>query len=266
MTVASRAGRPGRHRRAQRLSRRSATSCGTSRSWSGRSRTRSRSCSSRARWGFRLRSRTSSRPRCSSAAVIWAFLGIIFEIVTETVAWERWEGTIEYTFMAPLSRPDAPLRHGRVRGHLRAAPGDDPVLRRGRRSSASTCPIANFAACARTARDRVRVVHRDRDDDVGAAADLAGEGRAARLRRAGADARRLGRLLPRVRDAGAGCRRSRRSRPRRTRIRGCRASIIDGARLLWANVWPLLVIGWCPSRSGCGSSGAASGTRRRPGS
>ena len=37
--------------------------------------------------------------------VIWAFLGIIFEVVTETVAWERWEGTIEYTFMAPVSRP-----------------------------------------------------------------------------------------------------------------------------------------------------------------
>ena len=37
--------------------------------------------------------------------MIWAFLGIIFEIVTETVAWERWEGTIEYTFMAPVSRP-----------------------------------------------------------------------------------------------------------------------------------------------------------------
>jgi ABC-2 type transport system permease protein len=35
---------------------------------------------------------------------IWAYLGIIFEIVTETVAWERWEGTIEYTFMAPVSR------------------------------------------------------------------------------------------------------------------------------------------------------------------
>ncbi len=38
-------------------------------------------------------------------AVIWAYLGIIFLILTETVAWERWEGTIEYTFMAPLSRP-----------------------------------------------------------------------------------------------------------------------------------------------------------------
>ncbi len=37
-------------------------------------------------------------------AVLWAFLGILFEILTETVQWERWEGTIEYTFMAPLRR------------------------------------------------------------------------------------------------------------------------------------------------------------------
>jgi ABC-2 type transport system permease protein len=37
-------------------------------------------------------------------AVIWSYLGVIFEILTETVAWERWEGTIEYTFMAPLAR------------------------------------------------------------------------------------------------------------------------------------------------------------------
>jgi ABC-2 type transport system permease protein len=37
-------------------------------------------------------------------AVIWSYLGIVFETITETVAWERWEGTIEYTFMAPLSR------------------------------------------------------------------------------------------------------------------------------------------------------------------
>ena len=38
-------------------------------------------------------------------AVIWSYLGIVFEFMTETVAWERWEGTIEYTFMAPVSRP-----------------------------------------------------------------------------------------------------------------------------------------------------------------
>jgi ABC-2 type transport system permease protein len=37
-------------------------------------------------------------------AVMWSYLGIIFELLIETVAWERWEGTIEYTFMAPLTR------------------------------------------------------------------------------------------------------------------------------------------------------------------
>src|SRR3954447_27054789 len=36
--------------------------------------------------------------------VIWSYLGIVFELLIETVAWERWEGTIEYTFMAPLTR------------------------------------------------------------------------------------------------------------------------------------------------------------------
>src|SRR5438067_215528 len=38
-------------------------------------------------------------------AVIWAYLGVVFEILTETVAWERWEGTFGYTFMGPLARP-----------------------------------------------------------------------------------------------------------------------------------------------------------------
>jgi ABC-2 type transport system permease protein len=37
-------------------------------------------------------------------AIVWSYLGIVFEILIETVAWERWEGTIEYTFMAPLAR------------------------------------------------------------------------------------------------------------------------------------------------------------------
>jgi ABC-2 type transport system permease protein len=49
--------------------------------------------------------RNELETRLLVGGVIWAFLGIIFEIVTETVAWERWEGTIEYTFMAPVSRP-----------------------------------------------------------------------------------------------------------------------------------------------------------------
>ena len=36
-------------------------------------------------------------------AVIWSYLRIIFEILTETVQWERWKDGSS-TFMAPLSR------------------------------------------------------------------------------------------------------------------------------------------------------------------
>jgi ABC-2 type transport system permease protein len=38
-------------------------------------------------------------------ALVWSYLGMVFELLIEMVQWERWEGTIEYTFMAPLSRP-----------------------------------------------------------------------------------------------------------------------------------------------------------------
>ena len=37
-------------------------------------------------------------------ALIWSYLSMLFDILSETVSWERWEGTIEYTFMSPVSR------------------------------------------------------------------------------------------------------------------------------------------------------------------
>ena len=37
-------------------------------------------------------------------ALIWSYLSMIFDVLSETVQWERWEGTIEYTFMSPTSR------------------------------------------------------------------------------------------------------------------------------------------------------------------
>ena len=36
--------------------------------------------------------------------IAWRFLGIIFENIGEVIAWERWEGTIEQTFMSPVPR------------------------------------------------------------------------------------------------------------------------------------------------------------------
>jgi ABC-2 type transport system permease protein len=37
-------------------------------------------------------------------AMLWGYLAVLFHDVSESVAWERWEGTIEYTFMAPVHR------------------------------------------------------------------------------------------------------------------------------------------------------------------
>lgn len=37
-------------------------------------------------------------------SILWGYLAVIFEIVSQIVSWERWEETIEYTFMAPVKR------------------------------------------------------------------------------------------------------------------------------------------------------------------
>ena len=36
--------------------------------------------------------------------LIWRYLSNIFMLTSEVIAWERWEGTIEYTLMAPVER------------------------------------------------------------------------------------------------------------------------------------------------------------------
>lgn len=37
-------------------------------------------------------------------AVFWNYLSVVFSAIAETIAVERWEGTLEYTFMAPVRR------------------------------------------------------------------------------------------------------------------------------------------------------------------
>jgi ABC-2 type transport system permease protein len=37
-------------------------------------------------------------------AMLWGFLSLLFNEVAMAIAYERWEGTLEYTFMAPVSR------------------------------------------------------------------------------------------------------------------------------------------------------------------
>ncbi len=37
-------------------------------------------------------------------ALLWNFLSVLFFEISNSVMWERWEGTIEYSFMAPVRR------------------------------------------------------------------------------------------------------------------------------------------------------------------
>jgi ABC-2 type transport system permease protein len=37
-------------------------------------------------------------------AIFWNYLSVLFQILAEQIAWERWEGTLEYTMMAPVRR------------------------------------------------------------------------------------------------------------------------------------------------------------------
>ena len=167
-------------------------------------------------------------------AVVWAYLGIIFEVLTETVAWERWEGTIEYTFMAPLSRPVHLLGMGAVRGRLRRRPRRPAVRGRRRVLRALASRTRTSSAALVAARGRVGLVRRHRDDDRGAAADLAGEGQpsSASSRRASCSSSRAS--TTRCRCCRSGCSGSRRSRPRPTRCAACapRSSTAPGSSVL----------------------------------
>ncbi|MDQ6772626.1 MAG: ABC transporter permease, partial [Candidatus Dormibacteraeota bacterium] len=37
-------------------------------------------------------------------ALLWTYLSLVFIEISAAITWERWEGTIEYTFMAPVRR------------------------------------------------------------------------------------------------------------------------------------------------------------------
>jgi len=39
-----------------------------------------------------------------TGALMWGYLSFVFFEVSFAITWERWEGTIEYTFMAPVRR------------------------------------------------------------------------------------------------------------------------------------------------------------------
>ncbi len=173
--------------------------------------------------------------------VIWAFLGIIFEIVTETVAWERWEGTIEYTFMAPVSRPVHLIGMGIyavLYGLVRAALVFVAVVA----FIGIHVPNANYtAAVSLLAIASISFI------GVGmmtAVLPLISPEKGTQL---GFVAQGLMLVVSGVYYAVSvlpeWMQWISKISPATYALRGCRASILEGAGLSWDDVWPLLVIG-----------------------
>jgi ABC-2 type transport system permease protein len=173
-------------------------------------------------------------------AVIWAFLGIIFEFMTETVAWERWEGTIEYTFMAPLSRTmhlggmgAYAVLYGLIRaGILFAAVAAFIGIHMPNADFLSALALLAIASVSFIGIGMMTSVLPLISPEKGAQLGFVAQG----MMLVVSGVYYPVDVMPGWMQAVATV------SPATYAIRGCRASIIDGAGLQWANVWPLLII------------------------
>ena len=174
-------------------------------------------------------------------AVVWAYLGIIFEFLTETVAWERWEGTIEYTFMAPLARAMHLGGSGVfavLYGLVRAAILFLVVAL----FFGLTMPDANFVAAlvlllvasvSFFGIGMMTAVLPLISPEKGAQLGFVGQGMLLVVSGVYYPVSVLPTWMEWISTIS----------PATYALRGIRASILDGAGLAWADVWPLLVIG-----------------------
>jgi len=173
--------------------------------------------------------------------VVWAYLGIIFEFLTETVAWERWEGTIEYTFMAPLSRAMHLGGSGVfavLYGLIRAALLFLVVAL----FFGLSMPAANFAAALLLlviasvsffGIGMMTAVLPLISPEKGAQLGFVGQGMLLVVSGVYYPVSVLPSWMEWLSTIS----------PATYALRGIRASILDGAGIAWADVWPLLVIG-----------------------
>ena len=64
-------------------------------------------------------------------AIFWNYLSVVFSWIAETISVERWEGTLEYTIMAPVRRSSQLLGSVTVRDGLRPRPHGGHLRRAG---------------------------------------------------------------------------------------------------------------------------------------
>ena len=173
--------------------------------------------------------------------VIWAFLGIIFEIVTETVAWERWEGTIEYTFMAPVSRPVHLIGMGVyavIYGMVRAALVFVAVvafigIHLSNPNYGAVVALISIASISFIGVGMMTAVLPLVSPEKGMQLGFVAQGLMLVVSGVYYPVSVLPEWMQWISKIS----------PATYALRGARSSILDGAGLAWADVWPLLVIG-----------------------
>jgi len=174
-------------------------------------------------------------------AVVWAYLGIIFEFITETVAWERWEGTIEYTFMAPLSRAMHlggsgvfAVLYGLVRAILLfAVVAAFFSLSLGDANFAAALVVLVIASVSFFGIGMMTAVLPLISPEKGAQLGFVAQGMLLVVSGVYYPVSVLPDWMQWLATIS----------PATYALRGIRASILDGAGVAWADVWPLLVIG-----------------------
>ena len=174
-------------------------------------------------------------------AVVWAYLGIIFEFITETVAWERWEGTIEYTFMAPLSRAMHlggsglfAVLYGLVRAILLfAVVAAFFSLSLGQANFAAALVLLVIASVSFFGIGMMTAVLPLISPEKGAQLGFVAQGVLLVVSGVYYPVSVLPDWMQRIATIS----------PATYALRGIRHSILDGAGLAWADVWPLIVIG-----------------------
>jgi ABC-2 type transport system permease protein len=173
-------------------------------------------------------------------AVIWAFLGIIFEFMTETVAWERWEGTIEYTFMAPLSRSmhlggmgAFAVLYGLIRATILFLVVAAFIgIHAPDANYAAALGLLSIASVSFIGIGMMTSVLPLISPEKGAQLGFVAQGMMLVVSGVYYPVSVMPQWMQEIAKFS----------PATYAIRGCRASIVEGAPLAWANVWPLLVI------------------------
>ena len=155
-------------------------------------------------------------------AIFWNYLSVVFSWIAETITVERWEGTLEYTMMAPIRRWSqlfGSVVYAMVYGLVHTSVIFIALVLFFPQLDLSG---ANPATVVGVHAARLVQLRRDRDDRRGPAAALRRARGADDLRAPVVPAARQRRLLPDHDPAGAGCRccRTCRRRPTSSRASG----------------------------------------------